>query len=287
VPHGGYVTSCFQQVALAHFSTTLAQQNQNHTIIAHLEFVRRTQVGLAQFIVKDVKLGRQTSTIHITLCQNEREEIFAYITNSNLETELGPSFPTGWSLYPPPRPADLRKLIVGTDEEWTEMPSTPYPKFRRAANHVQFFLPRKGQPLKSIIDQWIRFRNGERFTNETLGFIADMFQQPVEAYHDGNDPFQVRPVDAVKKGSKSDPKARYWYPTLVLNLDVKKKLRQEGVEWLFTRCRAKQIQNGRYDLEIIVLDETGDIVAVSHHVAMVLDSSRNLAERQPLMKGKI
>ena len=71
----------------------------------------------------------------------------------------------------------------------------------------------------------------------------------------------------------------FWYPTVLLNLDIKKALPPEGVEWLFARVRAKQVKNGRYDLEVIIMDEYGELVALSNHIVMVMDASRNLAKR--------
>ena len=75
VPHGGFVTSTFQQVVRRHFDTTLQKQNQPHTITLHLDFLRRTQIGPATFVVKDVKLGRQTSVVHVTLFQIGRKSL--------------------------------------------------------------------------------------------------------------------------------------------------------------------------------------------------------------------
>ncbi len=103
VPHGGYVASCFLAVASAHLSTTLRAQRQPHTMALHLEFPRRTETGPATFAVKDVKLGRQTSTLHITLSQHGRDEVLGYLTQADLDAEAGVTFPTGWALEPPPR----------------------------------------------------------------------------------------------------------------------------------------------------------------------------------------
>jgi len=66
---------------------------------------------------------------------------------------------------------------------------------------------------------------------------------------------------------------------VLLNLDFKKVIPAEGLDWLFVRVAAKQIKNGRMDLEIIIMDAEGDIVALSHHVALALSADRNLAER--------
>jgi len=85
VPHGGVVTSTFLRVAESHFNGTLSSQNQPHTLALHLDFLRRTQIGEALFTVRDTKLGRQTSVIHVVLTQgassDSREEVVGYITN--------------------------------------------------------------------------------------------------------------------------------------------------------------------------------------------------------------
>jgi acyl-Coa thioesterase superfamily protein/acyl-CoA thioesterase superfamily protein len=276
VPHGGYVTSCIQRVAAAHFGSTLRSQNQPHAMVIHVEFPRRTEIGTATFLVKDVKKGRQTSTIHIALTQNGHEEVIGYVTHANLEAEEGVTFPTGWSLEPAPLQADLSKFDVGNDTHWVEQKDMPFSSFRKASNRVRFFFPRKGQFLRSMSDQWICFRDGTKFTTESLGFVADMFPQVVESYRDEDDPYAVN-VNKVQK--KKPMGARFWYPTVVLNLDIKKALPAEGVKWLFCRTRSKQIRKGRLDIEVVIMDEAGELVALSHHVTLVLSASRNLAAR--------
>jgi hypothetical protein len=270
------VTSCFLRVARTHFDNTLVKQNQPHTLTIHLEFPRRTEIGPATFIVKDVKLGRQTSTIHITLSQHGQDEVLAYITQSNLAQETGISFDTGWALSPAPYPhLDLAGLKDGTDPFWAEQTAAPFSSFRKASNRVRFFFPRAGQKLRSLSDQWVLFRNGERFTQHSLGYVVDMFPQIVEAFTNDSDPHHV--TDAFTGEKK--PLARFWYPTVVLNLDVKKVLPEEGVEWLFARNRSKMIKNGRLDIEVVILDQLGELVALSHHVTLVLGAERNMAER--------
>jgi hypothetical protein len=273
------VTSCFLRVANAHFSTTLARQNQPYTMTLHLEFPRRTEIGPARFAVKDVKLGRQTSMIHISLIQHGKEEVIGYLNQANLAAESGVSFPTHWELHPTPYPVDLAKLSSGGDTLWAEQKAMPFSNFRRASNRVRFFFPIQGQKMRSLSDQWICFRNGEKFKNESLGYVADMFPQIVESFKADEDPY------AVKQNIVADPKtgeqswAKFWYPTVLLNIDVKKALPKEGVEWLFVRTQSKMIKNGRLDLEVMVFDEAGDVVCLSHHVVLVLGAERNTAKR--------
>ncbi|KAK0126352.1 hypothetical protein ONS95_007958 [Cadophora gregata] len=273
VPHGGYVTSVFLQVASAHFNTTLSAQKQPHTIALHLDFLRRTQEGRALFTVKNTKLGRQTSVIHITLSQDGREEVAGSLTQSDISSESGVSFDTGFSLTPAPLSVDLIKLKEDNDDNWKKSGPMPFAEFRKATRKTQFYLPRNGQATWSWADQWIRMSNGEKWTNESIGYVVDMFMMPVEAH------LQLEVAEKTAAGSGTGSPRKFWYPTVLLNLDVKKALPTDGVEWLFSRTTAKQVKNGRMDLEIIVLDEQGDIVALSHHIALAVDSSRNLAKR--------
>ncbi|PVH88270.1 hypothetical protein DL98DRAFT_508982 [Cadophora sp. DSE1049] len=273
VPHGGYVTSVFLQVGTTHFKTTLSAQKQPHTIALHLDFLRRTQEGRALFTVRDTKLGRQTSVIHITLSQDGREEVVGSLTQSDIASESGVSFDTGFTLTPAPLPVDLEKLKEDKDDSWMKSGPMPFADFRKATQKTQFYVPRNGQATWSWSDEWIRLSNGEKWTNESIGYVVDMFMMPVEAH------LQLEAAEKKAAGSGSGKTRRFWYPTVLLNLDVKKALPKEGVEWLFSRATAKQVKNGRMDLEIVVLDAEGEIVALSHHIGLAVDSQRNLAKR--------
>ncbi|KAI1614144.1 alpha,alpha-trehalose-phosphate synthase [Exophiala viscosa] len=297
VPNGGYVTSSFLVVARTHMSLTHRVRSEPHPVNLHLEFLRRTSVGQALFTVKDIKLGSRISNLHIVLSQRQshndkfQDEAEGYITMSNIATESGLSLDTNYQLYPPPLPVDLRQLSEGHDKNYAIRANDPFPQFRRAAQNIQMFLIRREQRPenhpKSINDQWVRFTpnrvpNG-RWTNDALGFLVDMFPQIVESYVN---PF----VEEAARGEhsqaelkqfleSSEPRAKFWYPTLVLNLDVKKLLPEEGVEWLFVRVKAKAIRNGRFDLDVEVLDEQGELVATSSHASLIVDSSRNMTRK--------
>lgn len=283
------MTATFQQVARKHFDTTLRKQNQPHTITLHLDFLRRTQVGLATFKVKDVKLGRQTSIVHVTLSQDGREEVVGYITNSNILKEEGVSYPTAWSLTPAPLPADVSKFESNSDVNWAERKQWPFADFRKATQQIRSWFPRKGQPKQSITDEWLCLRNGENWTNESIGDVVDTFPQVIESYLMDEDPYSIemeQRFSAKEQEQYMKGNPGFWYPTLLLNLDVKKALPEEGVKWLFVRLQTKQIKNGRFDLEIVVLDEGGDLVALSHHVCLAVSSARNLAARRKAEAGE-
>ena len=291
VPHGGYVTSCFLAVARKHFDTTLRKQDQPHTITLHLDFLRRTQTGLGTFTVKNVKLGRQTSIIHVTLHQDDREEVVGYITNSNIKTETGVTFSTGWELHPIPLPVNnFSAMEADQDPHWAERKQWPTAEFRKATTSLRSWFPRRGQPSQSILNMWYCFRDPKsKFTNESLGFVCDSFPQIMEAYLLGNvDPYSI---EFERKYSQEEQKrilgnhAKMWYPTLLLNLDIKKALPEEGVRWLFVRLECKAIKSGRYDLEVLVMDAEGELVAVSNHVCLAVSAERNVAARRKVENG--
>ena len=102
---------------------------------------------------------------------------------------------------------------------------------------------------------------------------------PVESFVRDKNPYDVKKTNN-GRGAAAGEVAVFWYPTLLLNLEFKKALPEAGVDWLFVRVDSKQIRNGRMDLEVVILDEAGDIVALSHHVALVMGSERNVAQRK-------
>ncbi|KAI1115275.1 thioesterase-like superfamily-domain-containing protein [Nemania sp. NC0429] len=287
VTHGGVVTATILRVAATHFSTTLAKQDQPHTITLHAEFLRRTRAGPATFTVKDMKLGRQTSTIHVSLAQDGREEVVAYVTNTNAATETGLTLATGWTPDPPlpAPPRDLARLAAhGEDAGWVAVADLPHPKLRKAVSRIRMHVPRAGQARPNVVDEWVRLESGERFTNEAVGFVSDMWPQMIEGLvrrqqGESSESKSKSKADNDSDGDDEKPLPWLWYPTLVLNLDVKKILPPQGVEWLHVRVASKHIENGRYDYEVIIFDEQDELVALSHHVAMVLDGSRNTAAR--------
>lgn len=49
---------------------------------------------------------------------------------------------------------------------------------------------------------------------------------------------------------------------------------------MLVRVQSKVIKNGRLDIEAVIVDEGGDIVALSHHIAYAVPVARNIAVRR-------
>ena len=204
------------------------------------------------------------------------------------------SLDTAYTLHPSPLPLESTEVLRNNDEPNWVLANKKFSKFRKAGGHVKTYLPRKGHVGQALIDQWLCFENGERFTQEALGYLVDTFPQIMESANGQEElESEMKKLQAhtategsnVPKSAKSNQMsarlekswwAHFWYPTVTLNLDVKKALPAEGAEWLFSRVRAKRIRNGRMDLEVTVLDEHGDIVALSSHAALIVSAERNM-----------
>lgn len=140
---------------------------------------------------------------------------------------------------------------------------------------------------------------GQRFTQESLGYVVDSFPQMVEMAKTSQEAPQSSAAAAPSSSSTSSSAptkgvagggtggetrrnidkalwAKFWYPTVTLNMEMKKLLPSHGVEWLSSRVTCSQIRNGRMDIEIVVFDEAGELVALSNHVALIVPAQRNM-----------
>ncbi|KAK3309248.1 thioesterase-like superfamily-domain-containing protein [Chaetomium strumarium] len=241
-----------------------------------------------------------------------RKEVAAYLTMADLRKERGLSLPTSFitslqqqhpvAAAAPPRPDFAALKREDGDAHWARYRfprGSPLAHSRCLRNTVYYDLRGSGgggggggqQPpaarRRTVIDKWVRLASGERFTSASLAFVADCWPYVVEEWRPTE---QEAAEAAARSGGEEEesvavvvpfaPDARFWYPTVVLNLEVKKALPEEGVEWLQLRIQSKQIKQGRFDLEVLILDEEGDLVALSYHVNLILGSERNMAERR-------
>ncbi|KAI2791467.1 hypothetical protein POX_c04328 [Penicillium oxalicum] len=277
VPHGGYTAALLYNLALTHFAHAHPKQYDAPAtpISLQLSFLRRTAAGPAILHVQDVKIGLRTSTIHVQLLQPSEKapdqlavNVAGYITVS-----------------PPSAEVDLAALArTGHDGAWTKL-DPPYADFRRAASQLELYGPGKGQTQQQrtgtmAIDQWARFRPGGeasgRWTDAAVVYLLDMFPMALEGF----DTMSATAVAKEKGEPVPESMANFWYPTVTLNIDMKKRLPREGVEWLYSRVVTKVVRDGRTDLEVTVLDEKGEVVALSTQVGLVVSASRNLGSRK-------
>lgn len=107
----------------------------------------------------------------------------------------------------------------------------------------------------------------------TLGFAATQKAARDEGTKDW------RPLDL--DGSKK-MMLQTVHVTLSMSTEIKKNLPAEGVRWLYMRTEAKSIVDGRMDLQILMFDETMDLVAVTAQVAHIIPAAQ---KKQKPSKG--
>lgn len=287
----------------------LSSRNQSDMLTAHFEFPSRTATGPAIISVEEVKLGQQLSTLHITLWQGDllpqapwvspssSRAILAYTTQTNLTKFSGISLPTGYEGTPaaelPPLP-DLGALKAkDTDGTWVKSKIPGPTKFVRSLLNWDFYLPREGPLTPGVLDMWISLASGEPITQSALAYVADSFpynlhlflaapelRKLLESQPDPAAETTEKKTERQELKEKDRQRATLWFPTVVMNLEAKKALPEEGVEWLAVRITSKQIKDGKFDLDILIRDVEGEIVALSHHVAMILSIERNVGRRE-------
>ncbi|KAI9926994.1 hypothetical protein ASPWEDRAFT_73146 [Aspergillus wentii DTO 134E9] len=288
VPHGGYTTAVLHRTATIHF----ARKNPKSIPISfQLSFLRHTRVGPAIITIKDSKIGQRTSSIHVSLSQTrtkpgeaprEEEKLAGYITLGLESAEQGPIAKSSWTLHPPSAPGsradgsiDLAALAnTGHDGRWIRYPQRVY---LSAHQHDEIYGPNDRVTLEEAtmrtVDQWARFRPGgqlSRWTNESLMYLVDISPKGLER-------LGAMMMSATgSSGSWELDKGSLWYPTVTFNVDIKKPLPAEGVEWLYSRVETKTLRGGRADLDVVVLDEAGDLVAIASMVSLVVDATRNV-----------
>ncbi|RAL62460.1 hypothetical protein DID88_005026 [Monilinia fructigena] len=257
----------------ASFQHHFADTESTQSITLHIEFLRRTQNGPALFTVQDTKLGRQTSVLHITLSQGDRVEVVGYITHSNTSTETGVSSPHTHVLKPTPLTVSI-PLLKPTPTPTTTSKRCPSPNFAEQPHKCQAYSS-QNPPSPTIST------NGSGSPPANLG-PTSASATPATCSHTPRSPSTSTPTPPTQTETQTQrhhTTGKYWYPTLLLNIDFKKTLPTQGIEWLFIRAERKQTRNGRMDIELTAWDEEGDLVAISNHVAFFVSSERNISAR--------
>lgn len=314
VPNGGYSSAVLYRLAVTHLSVTHAARFKSQRLIpisVQLNFIRRTDIGPTLLTVKDIKLGARTSTIHVSLSQSPRKDpsippqdkVVGYMTVSPVPADQAGSAAIMTADHQsllrqsapgsgPNGEVNLERLAsTGQDGRWEFYPAYP---MVAAYHQLDVFSPpfpnQHGARMDAVVEQWVRFRPGgnpddgpgpvARWSNEAVMFLADMFPQGLlrlgsgAALQNGDEE-----GNAVKPEHEAEDKFRFWYPTVTMNVDMKKALPEEGVDWLYCRILTKKIYNGRQDIETDIVLPNGELVAIGTQVGLTVDVARNLSNR--------
>jgi hypothetical protein len=261
--------------------------------------------GPAIITAEDIKLGAQLSTIHLTLWQGgllseapwitpgvSRRTVLGYTTLTNLRAMSGITLETGWEVSPaaalPSPMPDFTALNKpeGSDGFWEEQ-ITPPGKIFRSLHNWRFFLPRSGTIEPGVVDMWVCRSNKEPVTQAGLAYLVDSFPYNIHMYL--MSPEMRALLQTPREGSgdasvenahkRNEQRAELWFPTVVMNLEVKTAMPEEGLDWFAVRVQSKLIKDGKFDTDVMVRDKTGDVIALSQTVSMIVSMERNTARK--------
>ncbi|USW52892.1 Putative HotDog domain superfamily, acyl-CoA thioesterase, double hotdog domain-containing protein [Septoria linicola] len=292
--HGGFILAILWKTITLHFTTTLAHLSQPHTFSLHNEFLRPCSTGPVTITIRDVRLGKATSTIHATLTQSSQDRSVCYATNHGPRAlrntlSLNTSYPSLPSSLPP---CDFPSVLSGDDKHWFRYdvgrdPATP--------NHTLcnvIFVMQRSPPTdaatKRTTTQWITPRiPSERWTTPMLGLIMDHSVPPIENFfpdapHNSYSmPARSASNEAAGLTSYDHPpwSSPRYYPTISMTIDIKRQLPPEGEKWLLLRWHTKSCVDGRFDVEAEVWDQEGRLVALGQSLWYVIDVSVAEGER--------
>lgn len=286
--HGGLLVSLVQRAAALRFQSTTDKPAHPDVLELKIHFFRPMTEGDLAIRLDDVVVGKQTSTIEARMFQGGKLCLMGLVSVGNFDTISGVSFNTGWVLSPKPAAASIKLLGCDSDPGWVSYQCPWHPEgYRRPQSYIKFFVPLELRD-PNFRDSWITPSDPAfAFRNEHLGFIGDMTLPILDNFCDGVGSHTATiavcaeqkrdrengtiPVADAESGAYATPLAPV---TLSLNMEIKKQLPAEGTRWLFSRCRAREIKNGRMDNEIIILDGDEQLVAVVQQVFQVFDLAK-------------
>lgn len=217
---------------------------------------------------------------------------------ANLQVSPGLTFKTEWKLDPPTIEASTSSLVADSDPKWVSYQTPYHPQsFRRVQSYVKFYVPHELQQ-SHIRDHWITPADPSvTFTTEMLGFLLDLSLPIIDNYLPNESTggqiaciaLGLEQRKARKAGIAEiiDPSSGAFespavYLSLSTTIEIKKLLPARGAKWLFMRAYAKQIKDGRMSMEVIILDESLDLVALSQQLCPLMELSRMKASKESL-----
>ncbi|KAF2000165.1 hypothetical protein P154DRAFT_599064 [Amniculicola lignicola CBS 123094] len=308
---GGIVASAMSKHALLYAAQQPKLVRQKDIRSTHVQFYRPIfpAKGPVTMIVREISVGRAFSTLRVETFQGGMTKIAA--SSDILITDLsnsGPSHSTGWDLHPPPTPVTISKLALEEDPNWASFHLAFNLRLPiRGFCYTKAYLPTVPPQHITYTESWVTPGWNcppagspdpgvptPRWTNELIEFLADL-NIPIEAnFHPNSQDvtgsvLNTLSVAALQHQNRKEGKLEWRkvplsalglqthaesaiQATLSMTTEIKKRLPDEGVEWLYLRGECKSIENGRMDSELVMFDEGMGIVAVSYQVVVLIPS---------------
>ncbi|KFY85049.1 hypothetical protein V500_08751 [Pseudogymnoascus sp. VKM F-4518 (FW-2643)] len=249
---GGLCVSLILAASRAYFATTHPSRSQPDPIHVTAQFLSAVPAGPLTIQVQPEKLGRNYSVVRVSLRTATTICTVAFVTQGNLATESGPNFET--PKFELPDRAKCREVI--SKVFGTANPATKRCRiFCPPGGETPFWTPDLGRHRR---DQWARLTDDDsRWDLLSLACIADWI--PAMPLNYGYDKDMMGFLKT------------YGQSTISLTMEIRKD--PKGAQWLLQRAVMNAAKNGRFDLDVKIIDEDGDLVA-----SLTLDRETALRE---------
>jgi hypothetical protein len=144
------------------------------------------------------------------------------------------------------------------------------------------FLSRNG--MLNVKEKWVRWADpNQKIDVISLGSVCDnvgfYLSNKKHLSSELIDCVQLLPAPLNFDPTMADA-SKYVFPTLCMSIEIKKN--PNNAEWLFLEILCHSIHNGRFDTDVRVLDENGDLVALSKHVSVMSDMTRTKTSKMTI-----
>ncbi|PLB54132.1 hypothetical protein P170DRAFT_460361 [Aspergillus steynii IBT 23096] len=307
---GGYIACAMAKYALHYARHHPKMKHQVDLRSAVVQFYRPVfPTKSMTMTLREVSVGKGWSTLRVESFQGDKLTTSGDLVITNFSIG-GINLPTGWRLTPEPTPVDLTKLATDTHPDWASYHCAFYPDgFRRGHSYVKNFIPRIPRREITFVEQWVEpgwdchpqgslalnesgTDTRARFTTDMIQFVMDMalpIQENWFPHEDGKPPtgsiagtlqFAAQQQKAREEGREdwrplSDDgskmlRAKMVNVSLTMSTEIKQRLPEEGVRWLYLRTECKRVVDGRMDLEVLMFDERMDLIAIGHQTAVLI-----------------
>jgi hypothetical protein len=298
---GGCVAAILASAAQAHFKTTLSSLQQPDVHTLHIEFFRPCTPDSSTIKVTDLKIGKGSCFIQLTLTQKGEPRCTALATSTNFDVATGPSAKTAVPFYPTLRPLPNLENVEAKkpDENW--IPSKTIGQILPFLKRMTFLYPVDGQPTDGIIDYWCAFDKPERMDIAHLAMLSDVAPSAsdtllrTEGVFDAHRIYRLKKEAAektpgqpaiIKNSLKEAAKAHIWNTTLTMDLQFKRRLQEQDM-WTFTRVTTRALEGGRMDLDLLICDEKLKPLCLARQVMLVIDGGRRFKKGEKEKVAKL
>ncbi|CRG91961.1 hypothetical protein PISL3812_09015 [Talaromyces islandicus] len=264
--HGGFTVSLIFATARAYFAAKFPDRPQPDPINVHVQFVQPAPRGRIVLSVVELSHAKRYSTVEVKVRDPAGKLCTAAtLIQGNLATEEGASIVVAPTSVPrdqlPHRERDCDVFEHGPLLTKI-MPVTAKMRVLKRKGAPTQFLSRNG--MLNVKEKWVRWTDpNQKLDVISLGSVCDNFLPA---------PLNFDPTMA--------DLSKFVFPTLCMSIEIKKN--PNNADWLFLELLCHSIHNGRFDTDVRVLDENGELVALSKHVSVMADMTRTKTNKMTI-----